>query len=66
MALAKRKIRQISSSYSAYKCRSREGGHVSPARRMYSQASFNSASDYVICYLFKKLKRVFAPFEFET
>ena len=68
MALVKRKIRQISmaSSYSAYKCGSREGGHVSLARQMYSQACSYLASDYLICYLFKKLKRVFAPFEFET
>ena len=47
----------MASSYSAYKCGSREGGHVSLARRMYSQACSYLASDYVICYLFKKLKR---------
>ena len=60
----------MASSYPAYKCGSSEGGggggHVSLARRMYSQACSYLASDYVICYLFKKLKRVFAPFEFET
>lgn len=66
MALVKRKIRQISmaSSYSAYKCGSREGGHVSLARQMYSQACSYLAS--YLCYLFKNLKRIFAPFEFET
>ena len=55
----------MASSYSAYKCGSREGVPVSLARRMYSQACSYLASDYFICYLFKKLKRVFAPFEFE-
>ena len=56
----------MASSYPAYKCGSREGEHVSLARRMYSQACSYLASDYVTCYLFKKLKRVFAPLEFET
>ena len=40
------------------------GGHVSLARLMYSQACSYLAS--YLCYLFKNLKRVFAPFEFET
>ena len=41
----------MASSYPAYKCGSREGGHVSLARQMYSQACSYLASDYVSSHL---------------